>query len=391
MSGAADIDADQSADPGWLKSESQRDGLSIDIGGSWIFDHVTTLDRHRAELLDRTDHSEPKSVHIGLSSGLKLDTTGAWLLHQLERDLIGKGWQVAINDADSKLRALLGETRKVAAAPPIGRGSPNGLLRLVASLGQHTIEILLEGGRLLSFFGQAMSTLFGALIRPKRLRLTSLTHHLEQTCLNALPIVGLIAFLIGVVMAYQGADQLKRFGAEIFTVDLVGVSVLREIGILLTAIVVAGRSGSAFTAEIGAMAVNQEIDAMRTLGLDPIEVLVMPRMLALIIALPLLAFLADILGLLGGGLMAWSVLDISPAQFLTQLEGAIEPATFWVGIVKAPVFAFLIAMVGCYEGLLVSGGADSVGRHTTRSVVTGIFLVIVFDALFSILFSYLGI
>jgi phospholipid/cholesterol/gamma-HCH transport system permease protein len=236
-----------------------------------------------------------------------------------------------------------------------------------------------------------MSTFVRTILRPRRLRLTSLTHHLEQTCLNALPIVGLIAFLIGVVMAYQGADQLKRFGAEIFTVDLVGVSILREIGILLTAIVVAGRSGSAFTAEIGAMSVNQEIDALRTLGLDPNEVLVMPRMLALMIALPLLAFFADILGLAGGGLMAWVVLDISPGQFLAQLEGAIGPATFWVGIVKAPVFAFLIAMVGCYEGLLVSGSADSVGFHTTKSVVTGIFLVIVFDALFSILFSYLGV
>ncbi|MDH3663453.1 MAG: ABC transporter permease, partial [Alphaproteobacteria bacterium] len=235
------------------------------------------------------------------------------------------------------------------------------------------------------------STLVRNILHPTRFRLTSLTHHLEQTCLNALPIVGLIAFLIGVVMAYQGADQLKRFGAEIFTVDLVGVSVLREIGILLTAIVVAGRSGSAFTAEIGAMAVNQEIDALRAIGLDVVEVLVLPRMLALMIALPLLAFFADILGLFGGGLMAWLVLGISPGQFLTQLESAIEPATFWVGIIKAPVFAFLIALVGCYQGLLVSCSADSVGRHTTKSVVIGIFLVIVFDALFSILFSTLGV
>ena len=169
------------------------------------------------------------------------------------------------------------------------------------------------------------------------------------------------------------------------------MSILREIGILLTAIVVAGRSGSAFTAEIGAMAVNQEIDALRTLGLDVVEVLVLPRMLALMIALPLLAFFADILGLVGGGLMAWFVLDISPGQFLTQLETAIEPSTFWVGIVKAPVFAFLIALVGCYQGLLVSGSADSVGRHTTKSVVIGIFLVIVADAMFSILFSVLGV
>jgi phospholipid/cholesterol/gamma-HCH transport system permease protein len=253
------------------------------------------------------------------------------------------------------------------------------------------IEALVEGCRLLSFFGQTMLTFMRVMLRPAKLRLTSLTHHLEQTCLNALPIVGLIAFLIGVVMAYQGADQLRRFGAEIFTVDLLGVSILREIGILLTAIVVAGRSGSAFTAEIGAMSVNQEIDALRSLGLDPVEVLVLPRLLALMIALPLLVFVADILGLIGGGLMAWTVLDISPGRFLTQLDSAIGPATFWVGMVKAPVFAFLIAMVGCYQGLQVSGSADSVGKQTTKSVVVGIFLVIVFDALFSIMFSYLGL
>ncbi len=385
-----DLEMDRSK-TGWLKREHLSDGLSIEIGGPWIFDHVATLDRHRTDLLALSGQTKPASVRIGFDSTLKLDTTGAWFVSTLEQGLIGQGWQVAVADADPKHRALLKEVRQARISPPVEREPLNGFLRLIAFLGQSTIESCVKGGRLLSFFGQTVSTLLKAIIRPSRLRLTPLTHHLEQTCLNALPIVGLIAFLIGVVMAYQGADQLKRFGAEIFTVDLVGVSVLREIGILLTAIVVAGRSGSAFTAEIGAMVVNQEIDALRTLGLDPIEILVIPRMLALMIALPLLAFFADILGLTGGGLMAWIVLDISPAQFLTQLEEAIGPATFWVGIVKAPVFAFLIAMVGCYEGLLVSGGADSVGRHTTKSVVTGIFLVIVFDALFSILFSYLGV
>jgi phospholipid/cholesterol/gamma-HCH transport system permease protein len=374
-----------------LKSERSSAGLSIEIGGGWLFDHVAALDRQRADLLALARRLEPASARIEGASTLSLDTTGAWLLHRLEQALIDQGWQVAVADVDPRHQALLDQVRRVAMTPSAERAPHNGLVRLTHSLGRSTVHGCLEGARLLSFFGETMSTFVRTILRPRRLRLTSLTHHLEQTCLNALPIVGLIAFLIGVVMAYQGADQLKRFGAEIFTVDLVGVSILREIGILLTAIVVAGRSGSAFTAEIGAMSVNQEIDALRTLGLDPIEVLVMPRMLALMIALPLLAFFADILGLAGGGLMAWVVLDISPGQFLAQLEGAIGPATFWVGIVKAPVFAFLIAMVGCYEGLLVSGSADSVGFHTTKSVVTGIFLVIVFDALFSILFSYLGV
>lgn len=391
MTSSAGFDPRRNATPGWLKSERLSDGLSIEIGGRWDFDHLTALDRQRAHILATAERVQPASVRIRSDPELSLDTTGAWLLHRLEQDLSKKGWHVSLADADHRHLALLDEVRRNAKAPPIEQASQNGLLRQIETIGRWTVEACIEGGRLLSFFGQTMWTLLGTLVRPNRLRLTSLVHHLEQTCLNALPIVGLIAFLIGVVMAYQGAEQLKRFGAEIFTVDLVGVSVLREIGILLTAIVVAGRSGSAFTAEIGAMAVNQEIDALRTLGLDPIDVLVVPRMIALMIALPLLAFFADILGLLGGGLMAWVALDISPGQFLVQLEGAIGPSTFWVGIVKAPVFAFIIALVGCYEGLLVSGGADSVGRHTTKSVVTGIFLVIVFDALFSILFSFLGV
>ena len=379
------------SEAGWLRSEQSSEGLSIMIGGAWVFDHVVMLDRQRQGLLADVEGVDPGFVHVDFESTLNFDTSGAWLFHRLKQDLTGKGWQIAQACSAPKYRALLDSVEQIALVAPKEQQPLNSLHRLIAYLGQSTIDGLIKGCQLLSFLGETIVTLIKILVRPSRLRLTSLAHHIEQTCLNALPIVGLIAFLIGVVMAYQGADQLKRFGAEIFTVDLVGVSILREIGILLTAIVVAGRSGSAFTAEIGAMAVNQEIDALRTLGLNPIEVLVMPRMLALMIALPLLAFFADILGLLGGGLMAWLVLDISPSQFVAQLKDAIGPATFWVGIVKAPVFAFLIAMVGCYEGLSVSGGADAVGRHTTSAVVSGIFLVIVFDAFFSILFSYLGV
>lgn len=381
----------RAAEAGWLRSERRSDGLVIEIGGRWTFDHVASLDRRQGEIVVSVGRFAAGAARIEFDLSLTLDTAGAWLLHRLELQLIERGWTVDLATVDARHASLLAEVRRVATIAPDEPPQPNGLKRLIAGLGQGTMNACAEGAQLLSFFGQTMSTLVRTFFRPGRLRLTSLTHHLEQTCLNALPIVALIAFLIGVVMAYQGADQLKRFGAEIFTVDLVGVSILREIGILLTAIVVAGRSGSAFTAEIGAMNVNQEIDALRTLGLDVIEVLVLPRMLALMIALPLLAFVADILGLVGGGLMAWSVLDITPGQFVTQLEGAIGPATFWVGIAKAPVFAFLIAMVGCYEGLLVSGSADSLGRHTTKSVVVAIFLVIVFDALFSIVFSYLGV
>src|SRR5690606_13541990 len=211
------------------------------------------------------------------------------------------------------------------------------------------------------------------------------------TGLNALPIVGLLSFLVGVVLAYQGVDQLRKFGADVFMVNLVGVATLREMGILLTAILIAGRSGSAFTAQIGTMQVNEEVDAMRTLGLDPIEVLVLPRMLALIIAMPLVTFFANIMSLIGGGLIGVALVDLTVPQFIRQLQLAVDLWDFWVGIIKAPVFAFLIAMVGCFEGLRVEGSAESVGRLTTQSVVESIFLVIVFDAVFSILFSFLGI
>jgi phospholipid/cholesterol/gamma-HCH transport system permease protein len=229
------------------------------------------------------------------------------------------------------------------------------------------------------------------LVQPRRIRFVSLISHIEHTGLNAMPIIGLISFLIGIVLAYQGADQLRQFGAEIFTVNLVGVSVLREMGILLTSIIVAGRTGSAFTAQIGTMQVNEEIDAMRTLGLDPLDTLVLPRIAALVIALPLLTFYSDIMALFGGGVAAVLLLGMSPAQYMTQLHNAVTLAYFLVGISKAPVFAMLIGMVGCFEGLRVTGSAESVGQLTTQSVVEGLFLVIVFDALFSILFSYLHI
>jgi phospholipid/cholesterol/gamma-HCH transport system permease protein len=214
---------------------------------------------------------------------------------------------------------------------------------------------------------------------------------MEEVGLNAIPIVGLMSFLIGIVLAFQGASQLQRFGAEVFVVNLVAISVLREIGVLMTAIIVAGRSGSAFTAQIGSMKVNEEVDAMQTLGLDPMEVLVLPRLFALMLTLPLLAFFADIMGLMGGALMAWIALDISPATFIERLRDAIGLWSFWAGILKAPFFAFLIAMIGCYEGFQVTGSATSVGHRTTRAVVEAIFLVIVVDAAFSIFFQVIGI
>jgi phospholipid/cholesterol/gamma-HCH transport system permease protein len=375
---------------GWLTGARDHDRLQIEAGGAWILEGLAQLDAARQTVLTAAGNATGDACIDGAAVDA-LDTAGAWLLYQLERNLQSLGWRVDLAGLRAGHAALLADIRRLEPQSPVPAAVVNPFVRVLAELGRDTLSAGAEAARLLSFYGQMVLALARALVQPTRLRLTSLTHHLEKTCLDALPIVGLIAFLIGIVMAYQGADQLRRFGAEIFTVNLLGISILREIAILLTAIVVAGRSGSAFTAQIGTMKVNQEVDALRTLGLDPMEVLVLPRVLALMIALPLLAFFADVLALLGGGLMCAATLGISPAQFLAQLGKAITFQTFLVGVCKAPVFAFIIAMVGCYEGLSVSGSAESVGRMTTRSVVVGIFLVIVFDALFSILFAYLGV
>ena len=239
----------------------------------------------------------------------------------------------------------------------------------------------------LGFFGR-IAAVFGEIFsRPRALRLPSIARHIYETGVTAIPIVALIAFLISVVVAYLGAQQLRKFGADIFVVDLVTIGVLREMGVLLTAIIVAGRSGSAFAAEIGVMQLNEEIDALRAMGMNPIELLVVPRVLALVIALPLLTVIADAMGLAGGALLSLLELHIPPAQFTVRLHEALSPTTFWAGLVKAPVFALLIGMVGTYRGMQVRESARELGRLTTVAVVQSIFMVILADALFAVLFE----
>jgi phospholipid/cholesterol/gamma-HCH transport system permease protein len=259
-------------------------------------------------------------------------------------------------------------------------------------IGRATVHAGQQSYRMLGYLGRVTVETTEAIASPKsNLRVAALFHQVEETGINALPIVGLLAFLIGVVLAYQGADQLKRFGAEIFTINLLGVGVFREIGGLITAIIVAGRSGSAFTAQIGTMRVNEEIDAMQTIGLNTVDVLVLPRVIGLVIALPLLTFFSDIMGLIGGAVMCYFQLGITIPAFMRQLGEAVTVNTMLVGLIKAPVFAFVISLVGCYEGFQVERNAASVGQLTTRSVVESVFLVIVLDAAFSIMFSVLGI
>ena len=368
--------------------EVRREGdvLRLSFVGAWI---TQELARHDATLR-HLDLEGAREAVVDLSGCSAIDSAGAWVLDRTLDDLKRQGATVTLAGSSPAIETLLGTvTRKHVELPPEPRPD-NPLIAVALHLGQETVRITKEGTDLLSFLGLTVVVFLRSLVKPWRIRLVPLIAHMEQTGFNALPIVGLISFLVGVVLAYQGADQLARFGAQIFTVDLVAIGVLREMGILLTAIIVAGRSGSSFTAQIGTMKVNEEIDAMQTLGLDPMEVLVMPRVFALVLVLPLLTFYADIMGLLGGAVMATIVLDISFFQFARQLSDAVTLNTFLVGLIKAPLFAFIIGMIGCYEGLQVSRSAESVGRQTTRAVVEAIFLVIVLDALLSIFFSVIG-
>lgn len=374
------------ADPGWVKFAVSGNVATWSFGGDWTIDHATKLSGE----LSAQKPGRAEAAVFDLSGLTQLDTSGAWLISRLGRALEAAGTRVETKAGDPDLAALLqrvAETRDVLPQPIRRRN----LGDKVAELGAGVENVLLDTRDLVAFLGALVLALGRLALTPWKLRWNAIFSHLEQTGLNALPIVGLINLLVGVVLAFQGADQLARFGAQTFTINMLGISVLREMAVLLTAIVVAGRSGSAFTAQIGTMQVNEEVDALRTIGLDPMDVLVVPRVLALVISLPLLTFFADMMGLLGGGLMCVVLLDISFQQYLGLLNQAITANHFWVGMAKAPFFAILIALVGCFEGLRVSGSAESVGRLTTRSVVEAIFLVIIVDALFSIMFSYLGI
>ncbi len=267
-----------------------------------------------------------------------------------------------------------------------GAKTVTGREGLLGKLGRWTFDQGIEARGAVDFFGRIVTVFGAAFMRPKALRVPSLVRHIYETGITAIPIVSLIAFLISVIVAYLGAQQLSRFGANIYVVDLVTISVLREMGVLLTAIIVAGRSGSAFAAEIGAMQLNEETDALRAMGINPVEVLVVPRILALVIALPLLTIIADAMGLAGGGLLSLLNLHIPLPQFTSRLRESLAPTTFWAGLIKAPIFALIIGMVGTYRGMEVRESARELGRLTTVAVVQSIFMVIFADALFAVLF-----
>jgi phospholipid/cholesterol/gamma-HCH transport system permease protein len=372
---------------GSFRTERSGRTLTIHAEGRWTVATLAPLDAPLHGL--RSDQAH--RVEIDLGGIEQLDTAGAWLLHRTMQQLSREGGEAAFTGVRPGYEALLAQAARADRPPPAREASPGFILSVLERIGRAVFGVARRGYDLVGFLGLVWVAIARTMLRPHRIRFVAIVSHMERSGIDAMPIVGLLSFLIGLVTAFQGADQLRRFGAEIFTVDLVTHSVLRELAILLTAIILAGRTGSAITAEIGTMKVNEEIDAMTTLGLDPVEILVLPRLLALTLTLPLLTFYADVMGLIGGGLMSMLDLHMSLSEFLARVQGTVTPWTFWIGVMKAPVFAFVIAMVGCFEGLNVERSAESVGRLTTQSVVESIFLVIVLDAGFSIMFSYLGI
>jgi phospholipid/cholesterol/gamma-HCH transport system permease protein len=379
------IDAVSDAPEAWFKLDQA--GRKLAIGGAWTIAESARLDRELKGL-----KAPGGSIEIDASQISRMDSAGAWLLLRTRRALEAAGAKISrfsLPELYQPLFENLDQERK--AEPRVSR-IPRGFRGRLYKIGRASMHAYGQGVSILGYLGRVTVETGEAFLKPKHnLRVAALFHQVEETGINALPIVGLLAFLIGVVLAYQGADQLKRFGAQIFTINLLGVGVLREIGGLITAIIVAGRSGSAFTAHIGTMRVNEEIDAMQTMGLNTVDTLVLPRIIGLVIALPLLTFYADIMGVIGGAVMCYFQLNITIPVFLRQLNEAVSINTLMVGLIKAPVFAFVIALVGCYEGFQVERNAASVGQLTTRSVVESVFLVIVLDAAFSIMFSVLGI
>jgi len=366
-----------------LESQRTGDALTLRLRGPWRIENVAEIER----ALDEVDGPPEGRLLIDCSRVESIDLSAAWLLQQrVERaqadgtriEFVGKVPEHFAFIRDAVERVDAGERP----APPSRGTLHDGIIWL----GRVAVQQAKQAKQALTFVGRMAVTGAKAMRSVQHLRLTSITRHVYETGIQAIPIVSLIAFLISVIVAYLGAQQLQTFGAEIFTVDLVAISVLREMGVLLTAIIVAGRSGSAFAAEIGVMRLNDEIDALQSMGVDYFEVLVMPRIVGLVIALPLLTIVADAMGLAGGALLSFFLLDISLSQFIPRVQDALAPTTFWAGLIKAPVFAILIAMVGCYRGLQVRDSSRELGRLTTVAVVQAIFLVIFADAVFAIVF-----
>ena len=382
MLGAVDAVADVSFDVGSGTGATPGRARCV---GAWTIRGVAHLERG-IDAMPWPAHGE---LVIDASGVTALDTSGAWLLHRTAEHLRARGLAVRL----AGLRPECGALMTLVAARGPGAGGTPAVVKYgpLEAIGRKAWADARNSLDFLAFVGESFATLLRAIAEPRRIRWRAVLHNIQTAGFDALPITGLLSFLMGIVIAYQGADQLQRFGANIFVADLVGIAMLRELSPLLTAIIVAGRSGSAYAAQIGTMKVTEEIDALRTVGIVPQELLVLPKMLALTIVLPLLTVYTDVTGVLGGMLMARTQLGLTSEVFIDRLQEAIVLSTYLTGLCKAPVFAMIIALVGCYRGFETGGSADSVGRQTTIAVVQSIFLVIVTDAIFSVVFNLLDL
>lgn len=369
--------------PPELICDVRADGLYLSARGEWTWRTAMAAER----LIDEAwlGHQDHKFIYVDLSDVSAFDTTGAWLIARLRSLYEARAAQVHIHSADEAQTLLLAQIHY----HPLKPNTPQGdepMFDMLVDVGETIVGAGQDFYTTLAFFGELTTVVVG-LWRRHKWRMTSIVYHVESFAWRGLPVIALINFLVGCIVAQQGIFQLQRFGAATFAVDLIGILVLRELAVLLTSIMVAGRTGSAITAEIGSMKMREEVDALRVMGFNPMEVLVLPRLIALIISLPLLTFVSDMSALLGGLVVSWVYGDLSPAIFLSRLQNAIALNTFLVGLIKAPVMALAIGLIAVTQGLAVGGSAESLGRQVTGSVVKSIFMVIVIDGLFAMFFA----
>jgi phospholipid/cholesterol/gamma-HCH transport system permease protein len=336
-------------------------------------------------LADRLDAIEGRKLALDFSAVDRMDTVGAWLIYKLARR----------NDAEvigitQHMSTLLDQVAQADQPVKMRPDRTPPFYRVLGQVGGATSVAFRTMGGLLGFFGALVLSIGSVISHPRRFRVNAVAQQFEVVGIQSLGIIGLMSFLVGIVIAQQGAVQLAQFGAEVFTVNLIGRMSVKELGVLMTAIMVAGRSGSAFAAQIGSMKLAEEVDAMRTIGVSPMEALVLPRVLATVLMMPLLGFYAALVSILGGGVFSWLSLDIPPVTFVQRIREVVPITDLWQALIKAPVFGLIIAMAGCFQGLQVQGNAEEVGLRTTSAVVQGIFLVIVLDAFFAVFFTSIG-